>query len=95
MVITHRKYLLILSVLFLVLWTALAIKPLYRADWMVENIMVAVFAVLVWAFHRTFLFSRVSYILIFLFLCLHEIGAHYTYAEVPYDRWFRPSLANP
>ncbi|OGW38203.1 MAG: hypothetical protein A2X58_05225 [Nitrospirae bacterium GWC2_56_14] len=89
MVITHRKYLLILSVLFLVFWTALAIKPLYRDDWLVENILVAVFAVLVWAFHRKFTFSRFSYTLIFLFLCLHEIGAHYTFAEVPYDRWFQ------
>jgi putative membrane protein len=22
-----------------------------------------------------------------VFLCIHELGAHYTYAEVPYDRW--------
>jgi len=89
MAITHRKYLLILSVLFLVLWTALAIKPFYRDDWMVENILVVVFVVLVSAFHRKLLLSRVSYTLIFIFLCLHEIGAHYTYAEVPYDRWFQ------
>ena len=27
--------------------------------------------------------------LIFLFLCLHEIGAHYTYSGVPYDAWFQ------
>ena len=27
--------------------------------------------------------------LIFLFLVLHEIGSHYTYALVPYDDWFR------
>lgn len=89
MVISHRNYLLILSVLFLVLWTALAVSPHYRDDWMMENILVALFAVLVWAFHRTFPLSRVSYTMIFLFLCLHETGAHYTYAEVPYDRWFR------
>ena len=33
--------------------------------------------------------TRISYTLIFLFLCLHEIGAHYTYSEVPYDAWFQ------
>jgi hypothetical protein len=53
MAITHRRYLLILSVLFLVLWTALAIKPVYRDDWMVENILVVVSVVLfsagIWA----------------------------------------------
>jgi putative membrane protein len=89
MAVTHRKYLLILSVLFLVLWAALAIKPVYRDDWMVENILVIVSVVLVSVFHRKLPFSRVSYTLIFIFLCLHEIGAHYTYAEVPYDRWFQ------
>jgi putative membrane protein len=89
MAVTHRRYLLILSVLFLFLWTALAIKPLYRADWMVENILVVVFVVLVAAFHHKLMFSRISYTLIFLFLCLHEIGAHYTYSEVPYDLWFQ------
>jgi putative membrane protein len=31
--------------------------------------------------------SRVSYTLIFLFLCLHAVGAHYTYSLVPYDAW--------
>jgi putative membrane protein len=25
--------------------------------------------------------------LIFVFLCLHSIGAHYTYSLVPYDQW--------
>ena len=23
-----------------------------------------------------------------MFLCLHTVGAHYTYSEVPYDAWF-------
>ncbi len=31
----------------------------------------------------------ISYTTIFLFLCLHTLGAHYTYAEVPYDDWVR------
>jgi putative membrane protein len=30
----------------------------------------------------------VSYTSIFVFLMLHELGAHYTYSEVPYDAWF-------
>jgi putative membrane protein len=27
--------------------------------------------------------------LIFLFLCLHSVGAHFTYSQVPYDSWFK------
>jgi putative membrane protein len=87
--ISHRKYLLILGILFAVVWTALAIRPWYRADWAVENILVVLFVIAVVAFHRRSLFSRLSYTLIFLFLCLHEVGAHYTYAKVPYDAWFQ------
>jgi putative membrane protein len=84
---SHRKYLLVLTVLFAVIWAALAVSPLYREDWMLENLLVVVFVVGMAASWRRFPFSRVSYTLIFLFLCLHEVGAHYTYSQVPYDEW--------
>jgi putative membrane protein len=88
-VTAHRRYVTFLGVLFAIEWVALAIRPLFRADWMVENILV-VLAVPILAFtSRSFPFSRVSYTLIFIFLCMHEIGAHYTYAKVPYDTWFQ------
>ena len=86
---SHRQYLLVLGVFFAVLWIALAIRPWYRSDWAVENALVVLFVIAVAAFHRKLLFSRLSYTLIFLFLCCHEIGAHYTYAQVPYDIWFQ------
>jgi putative membrane protein len=84
---SHRKYLLVLAVLFAVIWAALAISPLYREDWMLENLLVVVFVAGMAATWRWFPFSRVSYTLIFLFLCLHAVGAHYTYAQVPYNEW--------
>ena len=87
--VSHRRYLAILAALFAALWIALAIEPRYRHDWALENALVALFVVAIAASHRRFLLSRVSYTLIFLFLCLHEVGAHYTYAEVPYDGWVR------
>ena len=85
----HRRYLLVLGVLFAIVGIALAIEPRHRADWALENALVAAFVVLVALTSRRFILSRVSYTLIFLFLCLHEIGAHYTYSEVPYERWFQ------
>jgi putative membrane protein len=88
-VISHRRYLAILGVIFGVVWIALAIKPRYREDWALENILVAVFVVAIAASQRRFLLSRLSYTLIFVFLCVHEVGAHYTYSEVPYDDWGR------
>ena len=86
--ITHRKYLLILGVVFTLWAVALAIRPLDRPTWLLENALVAAAVAALALTHRRLLFSRVSYTLIFLFLCLHEIGSHYTYAQVPYDVWF-------
>lgn len=82
----HRRYLLALALVYALLWGLLAIDPVYRKDWALENLLVLVFAVAMAASARHFVFSRVSYTLIFLFLCLHAVGAHYTYSEVPYDR---------
>jgi len=80
---------LILAGLFLLFWLALAVSPLDRADWMLENGLVAIFAPLLILTYRKFPFSRVSYTLIFIFFCMHEVGAHYTYAKVPYDAWLQ------
>jgi putative membrane protein len=83
-----RRYLLILTLLFGVWWAGLAIHPWHRGDWMLENALSVAAVVVLAVFQRRLLFSRLSYTLIFVFLCLHELGAHYTYSEVPYNAWF-------
>jgi len=89
MKLSHRSYLVILAVLFAILWVGLAIHPKYRNAWMLENVLALGAVALLALFHRRLLFSRVSYTLIFVFMCLHQVGAHYTYSEVPYDSWFQ------
>ena len=84
----HRRYELILAVLFGLLWVVLAIHPHNRSDWLLENALAVAAVVLLVGLRRRLVFSRVSYTLIFLFMCLHQVGAHYTYSEVPYDQWF-------
>jgi len=84
----HRGYLTILGILFAILFIALAIHPVDRADWLLENALVGGFLLASVLIHRHFAFSKLSATLIFLFLCLHEVGAHYTYSLVPYDAWF-------
>jgi putative membrane protein len=80
---------LVLLAVLLVLGVLLGLAPKHRQDWLLENAL-ALAGVLVLGFTwRRFPLSRLSYVLIFVFLVLHEIGAHYTYAEVPYDEWFR------
>jgi putative membrane protein len=77
-----------LLIVFVVVAVLLGIRPKYRADWALENAL-AVAAVLVLVFtYRRFPLSKVSYTLVFVFLMIHELGAHYTYSETPYDGWF-------
>ncbi|MEJ2346693.1 MAG: DUF2238 domain-containing protein [Gammaproteobacteria bacterium] len=89
MQISHRRYFLFLSLLFAVVWLLLAVAPLDRHDWALENLLLVVFVAVLAATYRRLPLSRISYTLIFLFLCLHSVGAHYTYAKVPYDDWWR------
>ena len=86
--LSHRQFHLSLAGLFAVVWIILAINPLYRHDWLLENVLVFAFVIGLVLSSRWFVFSRISASLIFVFLCLHEVGAHYTYSEVPYDEWF-------
>ena len=83
----HLRLAAVLGLLFFALWLALAISPNDRHDWMLENALVVIIIPLLVFSARKFPLSRISYVLIFLFLCLHEVGAHYTYAEVPYNEW--------
>ncbi len=89
MSLTSGRYPLLLAILFLAYWIVLAIAPRDRADWLLENLLVIVFAAVLVASFKRLPLSRISYTTIFLFLCLHTLGAHYTYAEVPYDDWIR------
>jgi putative membrane protein len=87
--LSRRVYLPLLAVVFAAIWAVLAIAPHDRADWALENFLAffAVLCLLVTA--RVLPLSRISYTLIFFFMCLHSVGAHYTYALVPYDDWTR------
>ena len=84
---SHERYPKLLLGLLVGLAGALAISPHDRADWLLENaLLFAAIGILI-ATRRVFRFSRVSYTMIFLFACLHSVGAHYTYSEVPYLAW--------
>lgn len=71
------------------IWAVLAIAPRYRADWLLENVIVFVAVPLFIRSARSWRFSDATYVCLFVFLVLHSVGAHYTYSEVPYDDWFR------
>lgn len=83
------RYAAALAVLLGFVLLASVIGAREPATWWLENTPVALGLVFLWTTYRVMPLSRVSYTLIFLFLCLHETGAHWTYSQVPYDDWWR------
>lgn len=82
----YPKWLLGIFAVWFGVW---AIGPPHPSDFLLEHIFtVAFLAFLCWS-HGRFRLSNLSYTAIFVFLCLHVVGAHYTYSEVPYDAWLR------
>ncbi|WP_455379247.1 DUF2238 domain-containing protein [Petrachloros mirabilis] len=89
----HARLLSAILLFYGLFWSWLAIDPVDRRDWVLENLIaLTLVAILVWTYRR-FRFSLTSYVLISAFLWLHAIGAHYTYAEVPVGFWLKDLLA--
>ncbi|MFN2376958.1 MAG: DUF2238 domain-containing protein [Candidatus Binatia bacterium] len=82
----NERYARVLFALLVAFAAAMAISPHNRADWLLENVLTAVGVGTLIATRRVLPLSRVSYTLLFVFLCLHTLGSHYTYSLVPYDQ---------
>ncbi len=91
----HFRLFLILGGIYAIFWTLLSIKPRYPTDWWMENVLVFFTLGLLLLTGRWFIFSKTSYFLTFIFTCLHTVGAHYTYSEVPYTEWFSYLFGTP
>jgi putative membrane protein len=74
---------------FAAIWTALAIAPWYRQDWLLENVIVFIAVPALVLNFRRLRFSNLAYTCLFVFLVLHEVGAHFTYSEVPWREWLQ------
>ena len=78
-----------LAVFYAVFWLLTGIAPVDRRDWLLENFLVVVSAVVLISTYRRFPLSDMSYVLITVFMTLHSIGAHYSYAQVPFGAWVK------
>jgi putative membrane protein len=85
------RYHLILLGVFLAAWAWAAIEPVYPHDWWLENLLVFLGVPLILGLGFYFRLSNLSYTLITIFMVMHVVGSHYTYAEVPFgytlQRW--------
>lgn len=77
-------YRIFLFVLFFSFWVWAAINPKYPYDWWLENLLVFVFVPLIVLTRFYFRLSNFAYTLITIFMIMHVIGSHYTFAEVPF-----------
>jgi putative membrane protein len=75
------------------IWIWLAIAPVNRRDWFLENLLAVTCVSILILTRSRFRFSLLSYCLIMLFMALHAVGAHYTYAEVPFGFWLKDWFA--
>ncbi|MEZ5499689.1 MAG: DUF2238 domain-containing protein [Steroidobacteraceae bacterium] len=73
---------------YLPIWLALAIAPVDRSDWLLENLLVFVAVPYLLGPRARSTLGCGSYVAIYCFLLLHAIGAHYTYSLVPVGDWF-------
>ncbi len=88
----HRRFASWLAAAFSIYWLLLAIAPVDREVWLLENVLTALAIVaLVVTFNRLTL-SRISYASIALFLAVHTLGSHYTYSLTPYDAFLQSWL---
>jgi putative membrane protein len=70
--------------IFATTWLWAAWRPLHPDDWLLENYLVFFWVPILLVTARYFRLSDISYGLITLFICLHVVGSHYTYSEVPF-----------
>jgi putative membrane protein len=70
----------------------MAVSPVDRGDWLIENLLALSFITVLILTYRRFPLSDFSYFLITVFMTLHAVGAHYTYAQVPLGYWLQESF---
>ncbi len=76
-----------LTIFYAVIFLFSALDPSSRAVWFAEIVPAIGILIAIWAISLRYQFSNTAYVLMFIWLCLHTIGAKYTFADVPFD-WF-------
>jgi putative membrane protein len=90
-----RPFPLALAAIFTIVFVVLAISPVERNAWLLENVPTVILCAALLLSCRAIPLSNLSYALIFSFTVLHVLGSHYTYSLVPYDRWIEALFGTP
>ena len=79
----NKRFQQTLLVVYAVIWIYLAIDPLYRPEWLLENLLVFALLPLLFFTYKEKSLSDLSYLLLTIFMILHAVGSHYGYSDVP------------
>ncbi|MGP1389238.1 MAG: DUF2238 domain-containing protein [Vibrio diabolicus] len=82
-----------LTIFYAIVFLFSALEPNSRAVWFAEIIPAIGIIVAIWVISIRYQFSNTAYLLMFIWLCLHTIGAKYTFSEVPFD-WFNDMIGS-
>ncbi|OCH10196.1 DUF2238 domain-containing protein [Aliivibrio fischeri] len=85
--IKQQPILLALTSLYSVIFLFSAFEPVSRTVWFAEIIPALLILAGIFYIATHFQFSKTASVFMFIWLCLHTIGAKYTFADVPFD-WF-------
>lgn len=72
-----------LLLVYLVLFSVLAINPFGREIWFAENLPIMLIVLVLVVFYRKFRFSNTAYLLMAVLIFMHTIGGYFTFARVP------------
>jgi putative membrane protein len=89
---SSNRLLQLIIVISVIFWGVMAVSPTDRTLWLIENLLVIVTVLALVFTYRKFRFSNLSYLWMFIFLCLHTYAAHYTYQNTPLDMWLKTSF---
>lgn len=89
---SKSRFLQVISLIFAVSWGYTLLGTSDYANWILENVLVLGFLGYLIFTHKKRQFSDLSYLLIFIYLCLHIYGAMHTYAENPFGYWLMDTL---
>jgi putative membrane protein len=86
----HLLHLLCLAMAAVIVITGY--RPEKVFDWWLENATALTFLAVLALTYRRLPLSDLSYLLIFVYLSMHEWGAEYKYSDVPLGEWMKPWL---
>jgi putative membrane protein len=87
--VNQQKLIIGLAAICGPIWVIAALRPLDRQAWLLENLLLVIFIIVLLFTHQRLHLSATSYVLIAFFIVLHIIGAHYTYGQLPLGFWMK------